>query len=106
MERRPETPKEVMDRLQQEGVPSGVVQRSSDLMQDPQLKHRKFFRDLDHIETGVLPYTGHMFNIRGYDNGLRFAAPALGQHNEHVLKELLGMSADEITEAIIAEALE
>ena len=73
-----------MDRLQQEGVPSGVVQRSSDLMQDPQLKHRKFFRDLD----------------------LRFAAPALGQHNEHVLKELLGMSEDEITEAIIAEALE
>ena len=100
------TPKEVMDRLQQEGVPSGVVQRSSDLMQDPQLKHRKFFRDLDHIETGLLPYTGHMFNIRGYDNGPRFAAPALGQHNEHVLKELLGMSDDEITEAIIAEALE
>jgi len=92
--------------LQQEGVPSGVAQRSSDLMQDPQLKHRKFFRELDHIETGAVPYTGHMFNIRGYDNGPRFAAPALGQHNEHVLKELLGMSEDEITEAIIAEALE
>ena len=99
-------PKDVMDRMQKEGVPSGVVQRSSDLAQDPQLKHRKFFRELDHIETGVNPYTGHMFNIRGYDNVPRFAAPALGQHNELVLKELLGMSDDEITEAIIAGALE
>ena len=56
-------------------------------MEDPQLKHRDFFRDLEHPETGVSPYTGHMFNIRGYDSGPRFAAPVLGQHNEHVLKE-------------------
>jgi len=48
----------------------------------------------------------HMFSIRGYDSGPRFAAPALGQHNEKVLKEILGMSEDEITEPIIAGALE
>lgn len=99
-------PKEVMRRLQLEGVPSGMVQRSSDLMQDPQLTHRRLFRELDHPETGVMPYTGHLFNIRGYDSGPRFAAPVLGQHNEQVLKEVLGMSDDEIVEAVIAGALE
>jgi hypothetical protein len=30
----------------------------------------------------------------------------LGQHNEQVLKEILGMSDDEIIEAVIAGALE
>ena len=35
-------PQEVMDLLQSEGVPAGVVQRSSDLLQDPQLAHRGF----------------------------------------------------------------
>jgi len=30
----------------------------------------------------------------------------LGQHNEYVLREILGMTDDEVTEAIIAEALQ
>ena len=99
-------PKEVMRRMQLEGVPSGMVQRSSDLMQDPQIIHRRLFRELDHPETGVMPYTGHLFNIQGYDSGPRFAAPVLGQHNEQVLKEILGMSDEEVIEAVIAGALE
>jgi crotonobetainyl-CoA:carnitine CoA-transferase CaiB-like acyl-CoA transferase len=30
------------------------------------------------------------------------AAPALGEHNEYVFKELLGMTDDEIADALIA----
>jgi hypothetical protein len=30
----------------------------------------------------------------------------LGQHNEQVLREVLGMTDEEITEAIIAEAIQ
>ena len=99
-------PQEVMRLCQAEGVPAGVVQRSSDLMQDPQLAHRRLFRELDHPEVGRVPHTGHLFQIRGYDSGPRFAAPVMGQHNEQVLKDFLGMTEDEITEAVIAGALE
>ena len=98
-------PKEVMDLLQLEGVPAGVVQRSSDLLQDPQLAHRGFFRYMDHAEMGNIPYTGHQFRISGHDSGPRSPAPIMGQHNELVLREVLGMSDDEITEAIIGGAL-
>ena len=98
-------PQEVMDLLQLEGVPAGVVQRSSDLLQDPQLAHRGFFRNMDHAEMGNIPYTGHQFRIAGYDSGPRFAAPVMGQHNEMVLREVLGMSEEEVTEAIIGGAL-
>lgn len=98
-------PREVMDLLQLEGVPSGVVQRSSDLLQDPQLAHRGFFRNMDHAEMGNIPYTGHPYSIGGYDHGPRFAAPVMGQHNEMVLREILGLSDEEIAKAIIGGAL-
>ena len=98
-------PKDVMDLLQLEGVPAGVVQRSSDLLQDPQLAHRGFFRYMDHPEMGNIPYTGHQFRIKGYDSGPRSPAPIMGQHNELVLREILGMSDEEISEAIIGGAL-
>jgi crotonobetainyl-CoA:carnitine CoA-transferase CaiB-like acyl-CoA transferase len=94
-----------MEILQVAGVPAGVVQRSSDLMRDPQLKHRKFFRELEHSEVGNVPYTGHQFRIKGYDNAPRFAAPMLGEHNDFVLRDLLGMTDDEITEIAISGAL-
>ncbi|MCH9016712.1 MAG: CoA transferase, partial [Chloroflexi bacterium] len=83
-----------------------VVQRSSDLQKDPQLAHRKFFRQLDHPDMGEIPYGGHQFRIAGYDSGPRFPAPMLGQHTDQVLREILGMTDDEITEAVIAGALE
>jgi benzylsuccinate CoA-transferase BbsF subunit len=99
------SPQNVMETLQSSGVPSGVVQRSSDLMRDSQLKHRNFFRELEHSEVGNVPYTGHQFRIAGYDNGPRFAAPMLGEHNDYVLRDLLGMTDDEITEVAISGAL-
>ncbi|PKB64368.1 MAG: hypothetical protein BZY80_02935 [SAR202 cluster bacterium Io17-Chloro-G2] len=99
------TANEVMAELQAVGVPAGVVQRSSDLAEDPQLKHRGFFRNLDHQEMGNVPYAGDQFKIKGYDNGPRFAAPCLGQHNEMVLKELLGMTDEEVVELVIAGAI-
>ncbi len=98
-------PKALMQLLLSHGVPAGVVQRSSDLENDPQLAHRNYFRPLEHQAMGRVPYAGHQFRIKGYDNGPRFAAPILGQHNEQVLREVLGMTDDEVTEAVIAEAI-
>ena len=98
-------PKALMQLLLSHGVPAGVVQRSSDLETDPQLAHRNYFRPLEHQEMGTVPYAGHQFRIRGYDSGPRFPAPVLGQHNEQVLREILGMTDDEVAEAVIAEAI-
>ena len=88
------------------GVPAGKVQRSGDLRSDPQYVHRDFYRRLEHSEVGVVPYAGHQYRFRDYDNGPRFAAPGLGEHTYEVLTELLGMDADEIAEIAAAGALE
>jgi len=95
----------VMDRLQAAGVPAGVVQRSSELLADPQLAHRGFFRPLPHPEMGDVSYEGHQYVIRDYANGPRFAAPCLGEHTFEVLTEILGMSEDEAAEALASGAV-
>ena len=93
-------PRALMNMLQAAGVPAGMVQRSSDHQEDPQLAHRGFFRPLEHPEMGLVPYEGHPYQILGYANGPRFAAPCLGEHTFEVLNEILGMSVDEVADAM------
>ncbi|MFQ5381601.1 MAG: CaiB/BaiF CoA transferase family protein [Dehalococcoidia bacterium] len=94
------SPEEAMEQLQAAGVPAGVVQRSSELLADPQLAHRRFFRPLVHSTMGEIPYEGHQYVIAGYESGPRFAAPCLGEHTFEILTEIL-----EIPEAEAAELL-
>jgi crotonobetainyl-CoA:carnitine CoA-transferase CaiB-like acyl-CoA transferase len=102
---RPQEPLAVMARLQAAGVPAGFVQRSSDLLHDPQLAHRNFFRPLEHPEMGMVPYEGHQFRISGYDSGPRSPAPCLGEHSVEILTEELGLSDDELGELLASGAV-
>jgi benzylsuccinate CoA-transferase BbsF subunit len=86
---------DVMMRLQAAGVEAGVVANFEDLVNDPQLAHRRHFREVEHRVIGK-----HLAET----NGLRFSrtpeeirrpAPCLGEHSEYVYRELLGMSAAE-----------
>ena len=94
-----------MRELQAAGVPAGLVQRSSDLLADPQYAHRGFYRYLEHGEMGRIPYAGHQYRIAGYDNGPRGPAPMLGEHSFEVLTELLGLSEEELSEAFASGAI-
>lgn len=106
---RTQTPAAVMDQLQAHGIAAGVVQRSSDLLRDPQLAHRGFHRYLDHPEMGRIPYSGHQFRITDsnheYESGPRFPAPCLGQHSREVMRDLLHMSDTEIDAVDAAGAI-
>ncbi len=97
---------DVMRTLQKDGVPAGVVQAASDLWEDPQLKHRNFFRWLEHTECGAMPYNGPQFLLSETPSRMRWAAPLVGEHNELVLKDFLGLSDDAIADLAAAGALE
>src|SRR5690606_38680285 len=88
----------LLELLQAAGVAAGVVQRSSDLLQDPQLAHRRFFHPMVHAEMGEVPYEGHQFIIRGYPSGPRTPAPLLGEHTFEVLTGILGMDVEAAAE--------
>ena len=69
------------------------------------IKHRNSFRELEPSEVRSVPYTGHQFRIKGCDNGPRFASSLLGEHNDLVLHDFLGMTDDEIIDVAISWAL-
>jgi crotonobetainyl-CoA:carnitine CoA-transferase CaiB-like acyl-CoA transferase len=98
-------PQDVMHQLTAAGVPAGRVQRSRDLLEDPQYRHRGFHPELDHPEMGRVPYSGHQFRVSGYDNGPRFAAPLLGGDSFEILETDLGMTAEEIADLMAAGTL-
>jgi crotonobetainyl-CoA:carnitine CoA-transferase CaiB-like acyl-CoA transferase len=95
----------VMGWLLDAGVPAGRVQRSSDLLEDPQLLHRGFHRWLEHAEMGRIPYSGHQFRISGYDNGPRTPAPLIGGESFEVLSEELGFGPEAIAELMASGAI-
>lgn len=100
------TAHEAMKALQEAGVPSGAVQSQADLWEDPQLKHRDFFQWLDHTECGPMPYNGLQFLLSKTPGRLRMPHALIGEHNELVLKEFVGLSNDEIADLIVADVLE
>ncbi len=94
------------DRLQDAGVPAGVVQTARDVLEnDAHLHARGFYRYLDHPEAGRTAYDGTHFRLHDTPGGPDRPAPLLGQHTEYVVKQLLGMSDEEVAELLINEVL-
>lgn len=97
---------EGMTMMQTAGVGAGVVENGEDLMEhDPQLRHRHHFWELDHPEIGKYRAQAPAFTLSKSPYEMR-RAPLLGEHNEYALKELLGMSDEEITELVTEGVVE
>jgi benzylsuccinate CoA-transferase BbsF subunit len=89
---------EVMALLQKNGVAAGVVQSAADLAQDPQLKERGFFVELDHPETGKTISDATPVRLSATPPLYVRPAPLPGQDNDYVYGELLGLSDSELAE--------
>ncbi|MFC1900547.1 CaiB/BaiF CoA transferase family protein [Chloroflexota bacterium] len=90
------TAEEVMTVMQEAGVAAGIVETGEDMMdKDPQLKHRNFFVELEYPGIGKYrTQEGAHFKLSKYNCDMN-VAPLLGEHNEYVFKEILGIPNDE-----------
>ena len=95
---REHTAEEVMALLQEEGVAAGVVQDAGDLANNPQLRARGFFIELGHPELGKTISDATPIKLSETPAKYNRAAPVLGQDNDYVYRELLGISQDELAE--------
>jgi crotonobetainyl-CoA:carnitine CoA-transferase CaiB-like acyl-CoA transferase len=86
---------EAMYALQKEGVAAGPVEHPNDAYNDPQMKDRGFFESVTHAECGTHRYPGLTYRMSKTPNRVRLAAVRLGEHNEYVYKEILGVSNEE-----------
>ncbi|HKV45721.1 MAG TPA: CoA transferase [bacterium] len=96
---------EVMERLQAVGVSAGVVSTVSDLFADPQLAHRRVWQELPHPELEKFHYEAPPFILSETPTELR-RSPLLGEHNDRVYGEILGLARAEIERLITAGVIE
>ncbi|GIX45986.1 MAG: hypothetical protein KatS3mg131_0197 [Candidatus Tectimicrobiota bacterium] len=85
-----------MAHLQAHGVAAGMVFREPDAYADPHLNARGFFETITHRECGTHRYPGMLWKMSKTPGHIRQPPCCLGEHNDYVYRELLGMSDEEI----------
>lgn len=97
---------EVEAQLQAVGVGAQMVEKNSDLYEDRQLKHRDYFVRLKHQVMGAPAYEHQAcYILSKTPREIRRPSPLMGEHNEYVYKELLGLTDDELSNYIADGAI-
>lgn len=86
---------EIMEKCQAEGCPITAVYTVEEVARQPHLAERGYFATIDHSELGPVRTLGAPFRLPASPGGPSRAAPLLGEHNDEVWGELLGLSASE-----------
>ncbi len=86
---------DMMHLLQKHGVATGPVLNDAAAFEDPQLKARGFFVEETQEDTGTHLYPGFMTKMRNAPLGVRRGPVRLGEDNEQVYRELLGIDRGE-----------
>ena len=90
---------ELMHALQSVGVPAGAVLNNKQMLLDPHLRARGAYETVaHHPDTGMppLPYASRPWKMSATPGGTRSPAPLMGEHNRHVLSEILGKPGEEL----------
>ncbi|QDX81199.1 hypothetical protein B9N43_08080 [Denitratisoma sp. DHT3] len=90
------TKMEIQEKCQAAGCPITAVYTVAEAAEEPHLKARDYFVDMEHPELGKLKNLGAPFKLPACPGGPERPAPLLGQHNDEVYGGVLGLGADEI----------
>jgi len=102
---RTRTKHEWIEALEAATVPCGPINNMKEVFEDPQVQHRQLRVDMPHPLGGVAPVVRSPIRLSETPVEYRIAPPLLGQHNEEVLKGLLGKSDAEIGRLKSAEII-
>jgi benzylsuccinate CoA-transferase BbsF subunit len=87
---------EITDLLQRQGVAAMPVMNIEDQFTDPHLQERQAYVDIEHPHVGVEWLYGMPWLLSDTPGSVRQPAPLLGQHNDYVLCQILGLPVEEL----------
>jgi crotonobetainyl-CoA:carnitine CoA-transferase CaiB-like acyl-CoA transferase len=94
---------EISETLRARGVAVFKSLSSIDLVSDEHLWRREFYQHATDAAQRSIPIVGPPWRLSVTSGGPMRAAPRLGEHNDYVLGELLGLSAEERQRLIEAQ---
>ena len=86
---------EAMAEMGAAGVPAGAVYDTKELIENPDFERRGIFQTIEHPTRGAFKMAAWPVRMSDSEVPVR-PSPLLGQHNETVLAEWLGLSKDEV----------
>jgi crotonobetainyl-CoA:carnitine CoA-transferase CaiB-like acyl-CoA transferase len=89
---------DAVTRLRATGVCAAPVNSAPAVLGDPQLQERGYFIAIDRAVSGTHLYPGAVARMSVTPLNAAAPAPLLGEHNARVFRNILGMSAAEISE--------
>ena len=87
-----------MNLLQPLGVPAGAVQNGEGLYYDLQLRARNYTFEQDIPRLGKITFSGKPFRLSEGQREQNQPAPYIGENNDYVYQQLLGMNQDQIND--------
>jgi formyl-CoA transferase len=89
------TTRQVLDLMDQHGVPAGLIYRAPEMLDDPHFKARDAIVTVPHPDFGELRMQNVAPKLSETPGSVRSPSPGLGQHNDEVYLELLGLAAQQ-----------
>jgi crotonobetainyl-CoA:carnitine CoA-transferase CaiB-like acyl-CoA transferase len=97
---------ELARKLQASGVTAAALAHQQEMDTDEHLNARGFFTPITHPAAGTHLYPGPAGKLQHTADGPPFRpAPTLGQHNEYVYQEIIGLSAEEYQKLVDDQAI-
>ena len=82
--------------LEAVGIPCGPVNSIPEVLQDPQIQHRKMIQEVNHPVAGTIPIANTPFRYSRSHTGISGPPPSFGADTEEILKKRLGLSESKI----------
>lgn len=82
--------------LDEAGIPSGPINNVAEALSSAQTAGRGMVTEVDHPVQGLIRMLGLPIRFDGTPSSIRRHPPTLGEHTEEVLREMAGLSQNEI----------
>jgi crotonobetainyl-CoA:carnitine CoA-transferase CaiB-like acyl-CoA transferase len=89
----------------QSRLPIGPVYTNEDVVRNSHLKEREYWVSIDHPVAGTLKYPGAPYKLSKTPAEVVQPAPLLGQHNEEIYCQRLGVSREDLVDMRRAEII-
>ncbi|WP_235022802.1 CaiB/BaiF CoA transferase family protein [Amycolatopsis alkalitolerans] len=90
------TADDLLSKLNEHGVPAGRIYQAKDMLTDPHFAAREAITRLIHPELGEFAMHNVVPKLSESPGRIRHVGPELGEHNDEIYRDLLGLGDDDV----------